>query len=102
MSATSIPLRCRLVAMVLFGLGGLALAAAPEMVVRPVEILQFSPKKSGEQQISAVRGDLGRETSSMVMKMGRGAFLISTDSDWAVLLSGHVRSNGKNSAFSTN
>lgn len=57
---------------------GSAWAAGPEMIVRPIETLQFSPKKPGEPQISAVKGNPEREASSIVMKMGRGAFPMHT------------------------
>lgn len=57
---------------------GLASAAGPEMIVRPIETLKFSPKKPGEPQISPVRGHPEREASSIVMKMGRGAFPMHT------------------------
>lgn len=53
-------------------------AAGPEMIVRPIETLQFSPKKPGEPQISPVKGNPEREASSIVMKMGRGAFPLHT------------------------
>lgn len=58
---------------------GLATAAGPaEMIVTPFETLKFSPKKPGEPQISPVRGNPEREASSIVMKMGRGAFPMHT------------------------
>ncbi len=66
------------IAGLLLSLAGLAAAAGPEMIVRPIETLQFSPKKSGEPQISPVRGNPEREASSIVMKMGRGAFPMHT------------------------
>lgn len=59
---------------------GMALAAGPDhgMVVTPFESLKFSPKKTGEPQIAAVRGQPETEASSIVMKMGRGAFPMHT------------------------
>lgn len=59
---------------------GAALAAGPDkgMVVTPFESLKLSPKKAGEPQIAAVRGQPETEASSIVMKMGRGAFPMHT------------------------
>ncbi len=74
-------LRRGLSTIVLLGLAlgtGLTSAAGPEMLVRPIESLQFSAKKPGEPQIAPVRGDPEREASSIIMKMGRGAFPMHT------------------------
>lgn len=59
---------------------GMAWAAGPDkaMLVTPFESLKFSPKKAGEPQIAAVRGQPETEASSIVMKMGRGAFPMHT------------------------
>ena len=59
---------------------GPAWAAGPDkgMVVTPFESLKFSPKKSGEPQIAAVLGQPESGASSIVMKMGRGAFPMHT------------------------
>ncbi len=57
---------------------GQAWAAGADMQVREFESLKFSPKKPGEPQIAVVRGDPEREASSIVMKMGRGAFPMHT------------------------
>lgn len=56
----------------------LSQAAGPEMMVSPFETLKFSPKKTGEPQIAPVRGNPEKEASSIVMKMGRGAFPMHT------------------------
>lgn len=48
--------------------------AADPMLVRPYASLQFSEKVAGNPQIAPVKGVPEREASSIVMKMGRGAF----------------------------
>ena len=76
-SSSSSLLRSTLAALAL--LSGLsAWAAGPEMIVSPIESLKFSPKKPGEPQIAPVRGNPEKEASSIVMKMGRGAFPMHT------------------------
>ena len=57
---------------------GFTLAAGPEMIVTPFESLTFSAQKPGEPQIAPVRGNPEQEASSIVMKMGRGAFPMHT------------------------
>jgi hypothetical protein len=70
--------RSGMIAALFLGLSGLASASQDQMIVRPIEQLQFSPKKPGEPQISAVRGTPEQGASSIVMKMGRGAFPMHT------------------------
>jgi quercetin dioxygenase-like cupin family protein len=48
------------------------------MIVTPFESLTFSAQKPGEPQIAPVRGNPEQEASSIVMKMGRGAFPMHT------------------------
>lgn len=48
--------------------------AADPMLVKPFASLTFSEKVPGNPQISPVKGIPEKEASSIVMKMGRGAF----------------------------
>lgn len=48
--------------------------AADPMLVKPFSTLAFSEKVPGNPQISPVKGVPEKEASSIVMKMGRGAF----------------------------
>ncbi|WP_428717220.1 DUF4437 domain-containing protein [Undibacterium curvum] len=55
-----------------------ATAASGDMLIKPFEQLQFSEKVPGNPQISPVKGIPETQPSSIVMKMGRGAFPLHT------------------------
>lgn len=57
-----------------------AAPAATPMIVTPFESLKYLPKQEGWPQIAVVKGDREREASSMIMKLGRGAFPMHTHS----------------------
>ena len=67
-------------------------------VVSPFETLKFSKKEPGNPQISPVRGKPETEASSIVMKMGRGAFPMHThSSDYQlVVVKGNMKHWGAN------
>lgn len=81
-------------------LGGAVHAQAQEatMKVVPFESLKFSKKEPGNPQISAVRGNPEKEGSSIIMKMGRGAFPMHTHtSDYElVVIKGTMKHWGAN------
>ena len=81
-------------------LGGAVHAQAQEatMKVVPFESLKFSKKEPGNPQISAVRGNPEKEGSSIIMKMGRGAFPLHTHtSDYElVVIKGTMKHWGAN------
>ena len=81
-------------------LGGAVHAQAQEatMKVVPFESLKFSKKEPGNPQISAVRGNPEKEGSSIIMKMGRGAFPMHTHtSDYElVVIKGTLKHWGAN------
>ncbi|MBQ0934515.1 DUF4437 domain-containing protein [Ideonella paludis] len=58
--------------------GASAAPSASPMIVTPYESLSFSAKQPGNPQIAPVKGQPEREASSIVMKMGRGAFPMHT------------------------
>lgn len=66
--------------------------------VQPFESLQFSKKEPGNPQIAPVRGNPEKEASSIVMKMGRGAFPMHTHtSDYQlVVIKGNMKHWGAN------
>jgi quercetin dioxygenase-like cupin family protein len=68
------------------------------MKVVPFESLKFSKKEPGNPQISAVRGNPEKEGSSIIMKMGRGAFPMHTHtSDYElVVIKGTMKHWGAN------
>ncbi len=66
-----------LVALVAF-LGVSSLAKAENMSIVSFDILTFSNKEPGWPQIAPVKGDPTKGPSSIVMKMGKGAFPIHT------------------------
>jgi quercetin dioxygenase-like cupin family protein len=66
--------------------------------VTPFESLKFSKKEPGSPQIAPVRGNPEKEGSSIVMKMGRGAFPLHTHtSDYQlVVVKGQMKHWGAN------
>jgi len=68
------------------------------MRVVPFETLQFSPKEPGWPQIAPVMGNPEKGASSIVMKMGRGAFPLHTHtSDYQlVVIKGTMKHWGAN------
>lgn len=62
-------------------------AQSDTMKVVPFGTLQFSKKEPGNPQIAPVRGNPEKEGSSIVMKMGRGAFPLHTHtSDYQLMV----------------
>ena len=55
-----------------------AKTTSESMVVRGFDSLAFSPAKPGEPQLAPVRGIPEKQGSSIVMKMGKGAFPMHT------------------------
>lgn len=68
------------------------------MKVIPFGTLQFSKKEPGNPQIAPVRGTPEKEGSSIIMKMGRGAFPLHTHtSDYElVVIKGTMKHWGAN------
>ena len=68
------------------------------MKVVPYESLNFSKKEPGNPQIAPVRGNPEKEGSSIIMKMGRGAFPMHTHtSDYElVVIKGTMKHWGAN------
>jgi quercetin dioxygenase-like cupin family protein len=66
--------------------------------VQPFESLQFSKKEPGNPQIAPVRGNPEKEASSIIMKMGCGAFPLHTHtSDYQlVVIKGNMKHWGAN------
>lgn len=79
-------------------MGMQAHAQSPTMKVVPFEALKFSEKQKGNPQIAPVLGNPEKEGSSIVMKMGRGAFPMHThSSDYQlVVIKGTMKHWGAN------
>lgn len=73
-------------------------AQTTTMKVVPFETLKFSKKEPGNPQIAPVNGNPEKEASSIIMKMGRGAFPLHTHtSDYQlVVIKGTMKHWGAN------
>jgi len=82
----------------LLSLGFHAHAEEATMKVVPFESLKFSKKEAGNPQIAPVRGNPEKEASSIIMKLGRGAFpMHSHSSDYElVVIKGTMKHWGVN------